>query len=141
MGTVKTYECPECGNVVKLNDGLGEMWSSFDKSMFYPPKNSFDLNFCSELDKKMLDEVRKFIEESEEVFVEDAYYQPYICKKCGKTESKLYFRIHGKDKTYTPKYFCTCGNEYKELTEEEQEHLRCNKCGSEMTEKYTLFWD
>ena len=141
MGEEKTFKCLKCGNVVKLNDGLGELWHSFDKTMFYPPKNSFDLNFCNELDKNMLDEVRKFIEEAENVSVEDAYFQPYICEKCGKMESKLYFEIYGDNKTYIPKYFCECGNKYEKLTEEEQEHLHCDKCGSEMIETYTLFWD
>ena len=141
MGEEKTFECPKCGNEIKLNDGLGMLWSSFDKSMFYHPKNSFDLNFYYELDKKMINEIHKFIEESKDVSVEDAYYQPYICKKCGKMESKLYFRIRGDNKTYIPKYFCECGNRYKKLTEKEQEHLHCNKCGAEMEETNILFWD
>ena len=141
MGEEKTFKCPKCGNVVKLNDGLGMMWSSFDKSMFYRPKNSFDINFYDELDKKMIDEVHRFIEESQDVLVADAYYQPYICKRCGKMESKLYFKIYGNDKTYIPKYFCECGNRYKKLTEKEQEHLHCDKCGTEMIKTNSLFWD
>ena len=141
MGTYTTYECPMCGKKVKLNEGLGMMWCRFDKSMFYKPKGGFGLNFYSELDKKTLEEVHKFIEEAGDVIVDEAYYQPYICKECGKIESKLFFKIYADGKTYSPKYSCKCGHRYKKLTEKEQEHLHCNKCGCKMVVKDEMYWD
>ena len=142
MGLGKSFICSDCGNTFEIYEGIGMLWHSFDISMFYPPeKNSHSLNFYNEIDKKMLKEIQKFIEESEDVFVADAYCQPYICKNCGKYENKLYFKIVSKDKTYRPKYFCNCGNRYKRLTKEDQAHLYCEKCGGKMLNRGEICWD
>lgn len=107
MGQERTYVCSKCGANIELIEGSGMMWHSFDKNMFYPPKKDcFGLNFYDSLDKKTLGEVHKFIDKEEFVHVVDAYYQPYVCKKCGKIESKIYFRIDGANETYRPKYIC-----------------------------------
>ena len=148
MGQTRTYKCSKCGNTVEINEGIGFMWHTFEKSMFYPPKkDSYGLNFYDELDKDMLEEIHEFIESSDESFVADAYYQPYICKKCGKVESMLYFRIEGvksyKAQTYRPKYKCVCGSRFRKLTTKELKHLCCSKCGTDMEEvsELHMFWD
>jgi transcription initiation factor IIE alpha subunit len=97
MGSGKIFECPECGNRVELYEGIGMMWSHFDTSMFYPPKkDSCGLNFYDETDKNIIKEAQKFIEESENAYVADAYEQSYICEKCGGFTTKLYFRIESE---------------------------------------------
>lgn len=141
MGLGKILECPKCGNKIALYEGIGMMWSSFDKEMFYPPKEKWKLNFYDGLDKKMIKEIHNFIEESKEVFVPVAYYQPYICKKCGKIESKVYFRIENENKTYSPKYTCKCGNKYKLLTQKDIENLRCDKCNKGIYDVQEFCWD
>ena len=142
MGSGKIFECPECGNRVELYEGIGMMWSHFDTSMFYPPKKgSCELNFYGEINKKIIKEAQKFIEDSEIARVVDAYLQPYICEKCGKFTTKLYFRIESENGTYRPKYFCRCGRKYRRLTKKDEKHLYCAKCGCEFPEPKTLYWD
>jgi DNA-directed RNA polymerase subunit RPC12/RpoP len=140
MGELKKLICPKCGHTVKFYEGVGMLWYFIDKNAFYPPKNSTDINFYKELDKKMLEEIHNFLKESEDVSVE-AGYQPYICKKCGKIVTKIDFTIGSGNKIYTPAYTCNCGNEYAKLTEEEQQHVLCKECGSEMMCELTGFWD
>ncbi len=144
MGKIEQYECLNCGNTVEINEGIGKLWHDFDKSMFYPPaKDGWSFNIYDELDKNMIDEIHSFIENSEGYLDINAYYQPYICSKCGKIESKLYFKItdYKSGKTYRPKYFCKCGNNYKRLTLKEKSHLYCNKCRTEMYLKEYMMWD
>lgn len=142
MGTNLIYECPKCKNQIGLNYGVGMLWHSFDKSMFYPPqKGSVGLNFYYEFDKEMLEEIHRFISETEDIIVPDVYYHPYICEKCGKVESKIYFRIEGKGKTFMPKYTCKCGGKYRKMTNKDESHLCCNKCGNEMKLKAEAMWD
>ena len=142
MGLGKHFECPKCGNEIEILEGIGMMWHSFKPDMFYPPKkDSYGLNFYDEFDENTLKEIHKFIEEAEDVFVENVYYQPYICKKCGKVETKVYFRIESDGKAYRPKYFCECGGKYIRLTNKKQKHLHCNKCGAKMSDPRELCWD
>ena len=84
MGQARTYKCINCENEIKLYEGNGMMWHSFDKSMFYPPqKGKHSLNFYDEFDKNMIKDIQQFIENSEDVFISDVFNQPYICNKCG----------------------------------------------------------
>ncbi len=146
MGEMLFYECPHCGNKYELNYGFGFLWHGFKKDMFYPKstdKSTFKFNIYDELDKETLEKVHKFIENSESVIIRDVYYQPCICKKCGKIKSKHYFNIISlpSGKIFRPKYGCDCGGKLRKLKSKEEEHIICHKCGSEMSQTDTLMWD
>ena len=141
MGQITTYTCDKCGNTVELDYGIGKMWHSFDKSMFYPRKEDFGLNFYDYFTEDELKDIHKFIEEEEDVIISEAYMQPYICNKCGKIESKLYFKMQGKNKTYKLRYTCECGGSCRKFTNKDLENLKCNKCGGKMFETEEIMWD
>ena len=143
MGEMLIYKCPHCGNKYKLNYGFGYMWHSFEKDMFYPRTNELKFNIYDELDETTLEKVHKFIEESEDVLITNVEYKPYICKECGKIESKNYFNITSlpSGKVFRPKYKCECGGNFRKLTSKEEEHIFCHKCGAEMTRTDEIMWD
>ena len=143
MGEMLFYECPHCGNKYELNFGIGFMWHSFEKDMFYPENKNCRFNIYDELDKEILDKVHKFIEESEDVIINNVYYKPYICKECGKIESKIYFNImsYPSGKVFRPKYKCEYGGNLRKLSSKEEKHIFCHKCGTEMTQTDILMWD
>ena len=142
MGIGKTYKCLNCNNIVELYEGVGEVWHSYSTDMFYPPKKgNYGMNFYNELNKRVIKEAQKFIEEYKDVCVTEAYLQPYICEECGKVKSDLYFKIESKSNTFSPKYFCRCGGQYKRLTKKAAKHLHCNKCGHKMVQISGLLWD
>ena len=139
MGQVHTYKCIQCKNEIELYEGIGKMWHSFNKDMFYPPqKGKHSLNFYDEFDKKTLNKIHKFIEESEDVLVSEVCYQPYICNKCGKIESKIYFKMHDlkTGKLYRLRYTCNCGGKYIKFLCSDDEEIRCNKCGKSELKRY-----
>ena len=139
MGQARTYKCIKCKKEIRLYEDIGMMWDSFDKSMFYPPqKGKHSLNFFNEFDKKTLNKIHKFIEESEDVLVSEAYYQPYICNKCGKIESKICFKMYDlkTGKLYRLRYTCNCGGTYRKFLSPNEKNIRCNKCGKLEPKKY-----
>ena len=141
MGEIVSIKCTKCGNTVEIYQGVGEMWKKFGIDAFYPRKKGCNLNFYYKLDKKVIKEIHKFIEESKNAEVVDGSLEPYVCKNCGKIENKLYFEIKGDNKTYLPSYNCTCGGEYKLFNLDKNETLYCNKCGNEMIWTNIGIWD
>ena len=141
MGEMILFKCPKCGNKVEIYEGIGEVWCNIDINVFYPPKKGCNINFYHELDKKIIEEIHKFVNETNKSKLVDLSLQPYLCKNCGKIEAKLYFKIENGNKIYTPTYVCRCGGKYKKLTKKEQKNITCNKCGNKMMRIISGFWD
>ena len=139
------YKCPKCGNIVYLEWGCGFMWYKNDKSIFYPHKTEqYELNIHRYLLPRIRKEVYQFIESiGEPLIVDNVRWQPYICNKCGKIKSKIYFEILSPKieiPTYKPEYNRRCHGKYKKISANKK-HFYCHLCNTELIKYAEIMWD